>query len=152
MTSDLEPFLLAASFRYTKNVEPGGQTTFTIPFASRSVGVVHVKAFAGGSFVAAYTLVRTLDSIGVTTTRARLLTDLLKLNYEFCYARVHVWVSDSDPDGQEWVVVNSRLPADGLSEGCFLLAIRETANLAEMVHELIQTHTATQGVPGIRSP
>jgi hypothetical protein len=151
MTRDLERFIADASLRYTKNVDPEGQTTFTIPFDSPSVGVIPVNVFTAGNLVGAYALVRTLDSIGVKTSKALLLTELLKLHYGFLFARVHV-CADLDPDGQEWVVVSFFLPADGLSEHSFVRAIQETANLVEKVHEVIQAHTATQGVPGVRSP
>ena len=143
MSDNVESLLKQAELRYVKEVEPGGEEErYSLPFETPD-GTIFVGLYVGDILLSPNVFIRTLDSIGVGTSKSQFLADLLKLNKNMLFARVSIW--QSPDEDVEWLVTEADLPTDSITPENLRWVVEETVSLTQKVLETISAHsTATR--------
>ena len=141
MTDPIEPLLQECGFKYTKEFDPSGASTYCLPFDSPQ-GTILVRLLVNSAVFSAYTFLRALDSIAVPSSKKSLFLDLLKLNAENRLARVGLWSFQDDET--EWIMVVADTLPENLNANLVRALIQETVSLAELVLQAIAKHALPQ--------
>ena len=130
---NIESILQEQKIHYTKEVDGKAAVSFSLPY-NVAGNMVAVFLFPRSDVVQATIGIRTLDSIGTSSTKT-LLRELLRLNGFTRYSKVILWSTPGEE--VDWIAVDACIPSDALTASSLMACISDALALTEQVMQTI---------------